>query len=379
MNRLQALGVTLILLIVPSMCFAQAPTAFGDLGQSEAEAQLPDLASRTVPGEAVVDLADFIAEYLSETGRVPDLLQVETAAGALRTMSAVEAFVLLARTTYLWQFNGSLPETVPIAPDMVSLPVLDPEDVVAPPRDPEAGREISTDAFLAQCPAVVRWVDRLQVVPTAVWVDGERLSAAEFLAGLAICVSYAYWEGQLYDSLFLPVYAPAQSWIVDVEPVDEVESAFPAEDLWVEDVAAEPAEDSSGTYWEEEGFFEEEAEAPRAPLYGPAEEPVYQGRPTLTVYPDPGASVSGIVDVIASYSGPQERFVIFVFDTNAEVMMNFPPYGYRWDTTSLEPGVHTVRVQVLGDEDAVLADQTSAFVVTAPDLPATPADPSDDL
>ncbi|MCJ7750031.1 MAG: hypothetical protein MUQ65_02895 [Armatimonadetes bacterium] len=375
MTRLHVLGLTLLLLITPSLCLAQVDLA----GASPSDGDLPDFAGRTVPGEAVVDLADFIAEYLGETGTVPDFVQVETAAGSLRTISAVEAFVLLARTSYLWQFNGNLPETVPIAPDEVSLPVLDPEDVVAPPGNPEAGREIPTEAFLAQCPAVVRWVDRLQVVPTAVWVDGQRLSAAECLAGLAICVSYAYWEGQLYDSIFLPAYAPPQSWVGEAEPVDYAEAAWAEEDLSAQEAEEVPAETYSETYWEEEDLSEEAAYSPRAPLYGPVQEPVYQGEPTLIVYPEPGTTVSGLVDVIASYSGPEERFVIFVFDTKAEVMMNFPPYGYRWDTTTLEPGVHTVRVQVLGDDDAVLADQTSAFMVVPTESESSPVDSSDDL
>ncbi len=373
MTRLQVLGLTLLLLIVPSVCLAQADPA--GRGASPSDVDLPDFAGRTVPGEAVVDLAGFVAEYLGETGTVPDFVQVETAAGSLRTISAVEVFVLLARTTYLWQFNGNLPETVPIAPDEVSLPVLDAEDVVAPHRNPETGREIPTEAFLAQCPAVVRWVDRLQVVPTAVWVDGQRLSAAEYLAGLAICVSYAYWEGRLYDSIFLPRYAPPQSWVGEAAPIDYAASAREEEDR----LAEEAEEESAEAYWEEEYLSEEEAYAPRTPLYGPVQEPVYQAEPTLIVYPEPGTTVSGVVDVVASYSGPHERFVIFVFDTKTEVMMNFPPYGYRWDTTTLEPGVHTVRVQVLGDEDAVLADQTSVFMVDPTGSEPSPIDSSDDL
>lgn len=377
MTRLQVLCLTLVLLFVPCVGLAQVDPA--GMPPSALDAGLPDFSGRMVPGEAVVDLADFVAEHFSETGRAPDFVQVETGAGSLRTISAVEAFVLLARTTYLWQFNGDLPETVPIAPDSVSLPVLDPEDVVAPPGDSEVGREISTGAFLGQCPAVVRWVDRLQVVPTAVWVDGERLSAAEYLAGLAICVSYAYWEGQLYDSIFLPAYAPPQSWVGDAEPMSEAERAEDLEDVSADAAGETPAETYSETYWEAEDVSAEGAYSPRAPLYAPVEEASYQGEPRLMVYPEPGETVSGVVDVVASYSGPQERFVILVFDAKSEVMMNYPPYGYRWDTRGLEPGVHMVRVQVLGDEGAVLVDQTSAFLVASPEPEQPIIGPSDDL
>ena len=373
MIRLDVLGLAVLLLITPAVCLAQADLAGTAEGRSDSD--LPDFAGRTVSGEAVVDLADFIAGYLDETGTIPDFAQVETAAQSLRTISAVEVFVLLARTTYLWQFTGSLPETVPIAPDQVSLPVLDAEDVVPPPGNPDVGREIPTDSFLAQCPAVVRWVDRLQVVPTAVWVDGQRLSAAECLAALAICVSYAYWEGEVYGSIFLPAYAPPQSWIGDAEPLDYSGSEWGEEESGDEAAAEEPAE----PYWQEEDLFGQEDYAPRVPLYGPVQEPVYEAEPRLVVFPEPGATVSGLVDLIASYSGPQERFVIFVIDAKSEVIMNFPPYGYRWDTRTLEPGVHAVRVQVLGDGDAVLADQTSAFVVVPTESEASPIGFSDDL
>ena len=92
----------------------------------------------------------------------------------------------------------------------------------------------------------------------------------------------------------------------------------------------------------------------------------YEIAPMLTVIPEPGDTVSGIVDMVVSYSGPPAKFVIFTFDAKGEVMMNTPPYSSRWDTSKLEPGTHQVRIQVLGEDEGVLVDQTSAYTVVAP-------------
>jgi hypothetical protein len=83
------------------------------------------------------------------------------------------------------------------------------------------------------------------------------------------------------------------------------------------------------------------------------------------------------VDLVASYAGPPERFVIFTLDARNEVIRNFPPYSYRWDTHGLEPGIHTVRVQVLGADDKVLADQTTAYLVVAAETEGEAEIPSD--
>lgn len=306
-------------------------------------------------GESVVQLAEFVSATLAEVGRVPDWVQVQTAGGAIRALSAAQAFALLARTVYLWETLGDLPETVPITPEEVRPPVVDPEDLPADDFDPETGREVPTQAFLAQAEATVRWVDRLGVVPTAVWVDGQRLSAAEYLGGLAICIQYAYHEGGLYDWVFLPHYAPPPSWLAAAQlaPVVGYEG---------------PEEETMG--WWEEG---------EEPNWLESEEPIAAAAepqpPRLGVLPEPGATVSGIVDLVASYSGPPAKVVVFSVAGRARAIMDSPPYSYRWNTSGLEPGVHLVGVRVLGDGDLLLANQVSAYIVE----PGAATEPADDL
>jgi len=420
MIRAAVSGLIFLLLLSPSASLGQQQTAAPAPAD---EAALPNFGGRMVPGEAVVDLADFISSNLEATGATPDLAQVRTAGGELRNVTAAEVFVLLARTAYLWRTTGNLPDTVPITPDEVSPPVLDAQDVVLPAEDTSVGREAPTEQFLAQCPAVVRWVDRLQVIPTAVWVAGSRLSATEYLAGLAICVSYAYWEGDLSDTIFLPAYAPPTSWAGEAEyaqaqsaPAGEAATGGAPASETTE--ASAPAAEQASAYSEEagtgEGYSEEglaggeeyneqglvgeeeqgpteeggagtamgyeeaapegvapeaEASGEYAPEYEQSAEPQASEPgipPTLEIIPEPGDTVRGMVDIVASYSGPPATGVIFTIDGRGEVIMNSPPYSYRWNTAGLEPGPHQVRVQVFGEDDSSLIDQTNAYIVAAP-------------
>jgi hypothetical protein len=343
-------------------------------------AQRWDFSGRTVPGEGVVDLADFVSGYLADSGTIPDFMQVQTADGALRRISAAEAFILFARTAHLWETMGGLPETIPLAPDSVSAPLLDPEDLPVGEVDLGEGRVIATDEFLAQCGPTVRWVDRLHTVPTAVTFAGERLSAADYMAGLAVCIQYAYWYGGLEETLFLPWYGPPQSW---VRLYVEQFGGLPAATSEGEAVSAEAA----GEAWEEplleetgwEGAAEQGALPPAQTWAPAAPAPAYAAPPELTLFPRSGSTVSGKVDLVASYTGPPARFVTIAIDGATRAVMNLPPYSYRWDTSALARGPHTVRIQVYGDGERVLVDQLCGYTVAAPEPKAQEEEFVDDL
>ncbi len=380
MIRAAVLGAALVLCLVPCACLAQGEAQVAEEAEAFPEfgGAAPGAGALTVPGEAAVDLADFVAQYLLQTGMVPDYAQAESSSGELITLSAAEIFTLLARTAHLWRFTGALPEVVPVTPDEVSAPVLDYEDLVQPPGDEDAGKEIDTEQFLAVCPAVVRWIDRLQILPTSVYVDGQRLSASEYLAGLAICIGYAYWEGQLYDFVVLPAYAPPYSWVSESSYTEYTEAGWEEESAEVYESewgAEEPYPEGEGQQPSVETILSQ----PRLPFSGAPQAAPTQAEPRLTIYPEPGTTVSGIVDLVASYIGPPAQFVVLTIDSQSEVIMNFPPYGYRWDTRDLEPGLHSVRIEVLGPGGSILADQMSAFFVIPPESEAPELDMRDDL
>ena len=364
------LGSLALLALTGFCCSAQEIETWAAGEEPALGFELPDFSSRTVPGEAVVDLADFICGYVSDVGYLPDFTQVQTADGGLRRISAAEAFILLARTAHLWEALGALPETVPLAPDELRPPLIDAEDVPDWNIDLSEGREVPTDQFLANVGETVRWVDRLHAIPTAVWVNGERLSAAEYLAGLAICIQHAYWEGTLYDSLFLPWYGSPHSWVgIRMEQSGDTVAALSAEDESWEETDAE---------WFDWAEAEEEGSAPLL-VVEPAEALPPPPPPHLTVFPRSGSVVSGKVDLVAGYVGPAPRFVVFAVDGATRAIVNVPPYSFRWDASGAAPGPHTVRVQVLGEGDAVLAEQFCGFSVVPPESALSDQDLVDDL
>jgi len=380
-------GALLLLLILfagtsgmaqmPGLEMPSQPESYQGPAEAVTEQRVPALSASEVSGESVVELSNFISAYIADSGQLPQLVQVKAGDGSLRVLSASEAFILLARTVGLWRTNGELPAAVSITPAAVAKPDLDPEDVPQGEVDVTLGREVPTEPFLDQTNATVRWVDQLRKVPTAIWVQGERLSAAQYLAGLAICLEYAYQEGGLLDTIFLPSYAPPAMWMSNVRfaaagEIQSDENAYvetEAEADFTEQVSAGSGGSESGevvlpfTPIEPEQFDELTAEI----------------RPQLSVIPEPGAEVSGVVELVASYSGPAAFFVIIYVDGVTRAIMNVPPYGYHWDTTALPPGIHTIRVQVLGEENVVLADQVSVYTVVSPDGQARGEEPPEEF
>jgi hypothetical protein len=247
--------------------------------------------------------------------------------------------------------------------------------------DVESGQEVATEGFLDQTTATVRWVDQLGKAPTAVWVEGTRLSAAQYMAGLAICLEYAYENGELEDTIFLPAYAPPSTWAASLRVTDtgeatgeqSAESVADGSGFWAEaadesgagEEAATEEGGSDGSEAGTEGAPPAASLRPMTPL-AVAEDtaPVPEEKPKLWVFPRPGDKVSGVVELVASYRGPEAWFVIFSVDGATRAVMNIPPYSFRWDASSLPPGTHTVRVQVIGAENVTLLDQVNAYIVT---------------
>ncbi len=347
----RALIAVLLLILPAGWSWAQTPTlgtpAGPATGREAAARPVPDLSDESVPGEAVVELADFICAYLNDSGTVPDWAQVKTVSGRLRRISAAQVFALLARTVYLWDSTGELPTAVPLAPKQVNPPQLDAEDIPLQPPDPSVGREVPTADFLSWCAETVYWIDRLHTIPTAVWLDGERLSAIEYLAGLAICIQYKYYEGDLLEYIFLPHYAPPGSWVgASGKAVRAARRSAPSDQ-------AEPRA--------QEVLTAEPKEEPEKPAPGPEAEN-YQS-PSLLLTPDLGTEVSGVVDVVGFYTGPPADYAIFGVDGKTTAMTNRQPFSFRWDTSGLKEGTHMVRVRIYGKDDDLLIEQVSIYRV----------------
>ena len=342
--------VALSLSLVALTARAQDNSVYSDdtqTSEEQAEPEETEVTSISVSGRAVVDLAQSVSNLLGDLGAIPDWGQVATSRGRQR-ISAADMFVLLNRTIYRWDTDGEMPKTVSISLGAASPPVLDPQDFPDPALDLETGREIPTDLFLSQEGECLHWTDQFQVIPTAVWVNGARLSAAEYLAGLAICLEYSYFSGKLEDTIFLPDYSPPPAWVEHTE-------------LLVGSVEGESAEE--GTAGQGEAFSAEPGMVP--PLI-PEEATPRLAVPKLTLLPTPGSKVSGVVDLVVGYSGPPAQFITFGVDGQKRAITNAPPYGYRWDVTKLKPGKHEVTVKAYGEHTVEIVAQVSSYAVIAP-------------
>ena len=344
--------ILLILLVALSLSLAALPVRAQDDGvysdetpavEEQATPEETEVTSISVSGRAVVDLAQSVSNLLGDLGAIPDWGQVVTSNGRQR-ISAADAFVLLNRTIYRWDTDGEMPQTVSISLGAVSPPVLDPQDFPDAAPDLETGREIPTDLFLSQAGECLHWTDQFQVIPTAVWVNGARLSAAEYLAGLAICLEYSYFSGKLEDTIFLPDYSPPPAWVEHTE-------------LLVGSVEGESVEGEGEAPATESGMM---------PPLIPEDATPRLVTPKLTLLPAPGSKVSGVVDLVVGYSGPPAEFVTFGVDGQTRAITNAPPYGYRWYVTKLKPGKHEVTVKAYGEHTVEIVAQVSPYAVIAP-------------
>jgi len=318
---------------------------------SEEPAEVPTVA---IPGRSVADLAHALSTRLGDNGALPEWGRVALPAGGRQRLSAADMFVLLARAAQAWHTDGALPTSVSLRPGATDPPILDPQDYPDPQVDLEKGREVNADALLSFVADTLRWADRFQRLPTAVWVNGARLSAAEFMAGLAVCLDYASANGELGDTVFLPDYSPPLSW---AEHTDLV-AASQASAQTGEEASAE----STPRYGMTPPLLGLNASAPRV------------AKPQLALLPAPG-TVSGDVDLVVSYSGPPVAFVTFMVDGKTRAIMNHAPYGYRWRTAEVSPGKHQILVRAFGDNDAEVTAQTATYVVAAPKPKQAPPTP----
>ena len=162
----------------------------------------------TVSTTALSELVHAISSRLSEDGTLPEWGRIPLSDGDRARLSAADVFVVLTRAAETWYEEKKLPASISVQLGATDPPLLDAPDYPTPTVDLEKGRAVKADQFLSFAGETLRWVVKFHRLPTAVWVGGERLSAAEYLAGLAICLDYASTQGQLGESLFLPAYSP---------------------------------------------------------------------------------------------------------------------------------------------------------------------------
>jgi hypothetical protein len=296
----------------------------------------PPLVQAFVPGPSLIALADSLWAEVSETGVVPEMMRLTLAAGREEEIAAPLAFSLLVATINLWRGQGLFPSQVLLPPAVPAPPQLDPQDILPRPSDPGRlpARQLAAASLMYQCPAVGQWILRTGALPTAVWIDGERYSAAEFFTAMAQLIQQASRRDRLPASLTVRRCAAPRSWSAEPRPAA---GPGPA-------VAAIPAPPVSPPT------------SPRAPR-----------GPRLTLLPHTGTKVAGSVSLLAAYSGePPPMFVTFSIDGEQRYLTNSQPYSYVWSLHDVTPGEHRATVRAFAKRDEVLAEASVVLLVTAP-------------
>ncbi len=343
-----------LLLVLGLASWAGAQSAAAPTGSGSAAELAPMAGDETetttvnVPSTSVADLVHALSKRLGESGSVPEWGRVAVAKAERPRLSAADMFMLLTKAAQSWQTDHRLPDSIPLAIGGIDPPILDPQDYPTPTVDQEKGRNVNADQVLAFAGETLRWMEQSGSVPTAVWIGGERLSAAEYLAALVICLDYAFSSEGMGKTLFLPDYSPPLSWAQHTDliaasgPHGTPNATPPAMTPPLQDVAAS---------------------APPAP-----------SRPEVTLLPAPGA-VHGVVDLVVNYSGPSVNFLTFTIDGRSRAVMNSRPYGYRWNTEEISPGKHQVLVRVFGESDVEITSTSATYVVRVPKPQKAPVPP----
>jgi len=281
-------------------------------------------ALKQVPFSAAIEVAEQACLAVANTGAVPETFQITLAGGEEERLLAAQALGLLAaaaaavrRNTY--SFLTLLPEEsgapVAISGNLAarSTPLL-----------------ISTPALLAEGQAVLDFTLALGAFPSAVWVSGERLSAAEFLTALATALQFLAGSGRLPDHVrIIPCYAPA-AW----RPVPGVNKNS----------------------------------APALPALQTASASPVVSSPTISLFPGEGARLSGEVDFVATLEPVStEAAVFFLVEGQVRAISNWPPFAFHLDTRGLSPGKHRLSVRAEDSSGNILASQEINITIVTDD------------
>ncbi len=166
----------------------------------------------SVPNTSLTDLVRALCERLGESGSVPEWGRVAVARGERPRLSAADMFVLLTRAAQAWHTDKRIPASISVSVGAVDPPVLDPQDYPKSTVNQDKGRTLDAEQVLSFASDTLHWMEQSGSVPTAVWISGQRVSAAEYLAALAMCLDYAASTGHVGKTLFLPNYSPPLSW-----------------------------------------------------------------------------------------------------------------------------------------------------------------------
>lgn len=281
-------------------------------------------ATDSVPFAAALTIASQVSERVATQALIPESYQIVLADGSSKTISATQALGLLAEAAGAVAAGATPALALPserFGTPIATAGVTQGNSILLP-----------TNALIAECQPLVSFTVRLGGYPSAVWVSGRRLSAAEFMVALASALQYANETGRLPDNVRVVTAKPPAAWQIAPQ-------------------AQRP-----------------EPQIPAIP--GPAPTPAQSTEvipPKINLVPGNGARLSGAVDMVVGLTPPPPNATVtFMLDGRIKSASNWPPFALHLNVDELNPGKHTVTVRVEGTEGGLLATKDFTFVAVEP-------------
>lgn len=287
-------------------------------------------AAQRIAAPSVLECARGVRQELLQNGRLPDQVSMAAVAGGETTLTAGRALLVFAEALGGLTGTGRLAEALEAAEDGAA------GVTGVSPGSPNAGAVVSVAALGQQCRALSEMSRRLGGLPLAVWVDGRRLTLAEFAGAVVVALSELAERGRLPAGIIVPRAMPPPAWT-----------------------------NRAGAGWRVTvtrtltGEGEDVGDHPARPENAAPPRPQPRPRP-LTLSLADGAVVSGGI-VVRIDLWPEPRMLALFVDGRQRGLLNFRPYQFTVDTRTLDNGPHRIRVEAYGSATGV---QTTEIVVT---------------
>jgi len=331
------MAACLLVLTVLQLASAAGPAANSAPGGAAPSATPAPVAvgrrNTVIEAVEVLRVADAVARALATTRRIPAADVVTLSDGNTLALSAARVFVLLTRFLGNGYEQGVTPEYAPVPPEMAG-PLTSPEATTG-----AAGESvISTADLLAQARPTADVAESTANLPSAVWVEGLRLTPAQYMGALATVLQHAASAGEVPQRVSVGNYLPPLDWTSTPTP-----GRAP--------VAPQPRV----------------APPVGAPVSAPPTEPAPAAaeptEPKITVHVPVKPPLSGEVALTVEYEGPP-AFIRVSIDGNARAVSNMVHFTYLWDTRLEPDGSHTLRVAAV-DQVERTVDSLEADLETA--------------
>jgi hypothetical protein len=262
------------------------------------------------------------AAAMQSEGAIPDRIYIRRPQGGSTRMTPDDALVFFSRLLADWRESGALPQRVAL-PGRAYHSRRSPAVASYKASDEPGAPFVKTESLARQCRATVELVGRLRDVPRAVWVDGERISSAQFFGTVLACLAAGAQDKRLPEKVAVPSWRGPDKWPV-LEPLPSAEA---------------PVRDWS------------------LPARG--------GRPAIALQPDSKQPVAGMVTLTVSY--PVRGATIEVLlDGARKWMSNRSPFSFTWDTRTVPNGPHTMTMRAGLQDGSAQATLERTFTVANP-------------